>query len=274
MKTKLERRLQRFLWLETAIARFLMINMLLNWLRLRKRRRGLLLNDTFRFRGWLANKLVNGRVNNRDGIGKRVLGSELALGIPSFHDFDFDSKHTLLQEDVPDGVVNKVTRGLTRMDHEAISELHRLGTCRSQLARDDDFAALSARLHDETKNTIAGSANGETSEELVSQALALSNSGQTTELNFLGVELETVLREFEALLNKSGEFTNPATFFAKDLASMCRTNDDLSASMGHTNVATRVTFFREFAGEEFIEFGAENTICDELSLFADLRHIL
>jgi len=45
----------------------------------------------------------------------------------------------------------------------------------------------------------------------------------------------------------------------------------LSTGVSYTNIATRVTLFSEFAGEKFIEFGAENTISYELSLFTDLR---
>ena len=44
----------------------------------------------------------------------------------------------------------------------------------------------------------------------------------------------------------------------------------LSASVGYTDIATRVTLLSEFAGEEFIEFGTENTISYELSLLTDL----
>jgi len=44
----------------------------------------------------------------------------------------------------------------------------------------------------------------------------------------------------------------------------------LSASVGYTDIATRVALLSEFAGEEFIEFGTENTISYELSLFTDL----
>ena len=40
--------------------------------------------------------------------------------------------------------------------------------------------------------------DGETTEELVAQGLALCDGGKTTELDLLGVELERVLRELEA----------------------------------------------------------------------------
>lgn len=44
----------------------------------------------------------------------------------------------------------------------------------------------------------------------------------------------------------------------------------LSAGVGDTDVAARVTFLGEFAGEKFVELGAENTVGDKLALFADL----
>ena len=44
----------------------------------------------------------------------------------------------------------------------------------------------------------------------------------------------------------------------------------LSASVGYTDIATRVTLLSEFASEKFIEFGTENTIRYEFSLFTDL----
>ena len=40
--------------------------------------------------------------------------------------------------------------------------------------------------------------------------------------------------------------------------------------MGHTNIATRVPLLREFAGEEIVQLGAEDTVSDELALLADL----
>jgi hypothetical protein len=44
--------------------------------------------------------------------------------------------------------------------------------------------------------------------------------------------------------------------------------------MRYTNVTTRVTLLSQFTSEEFIEFSTENTISDELPLFADLgRHL-
>lgn len=40
--------------------------------------------------------------------------------------------------------------------------------------------------------------------------------------------------------------------------------------MGDPNITARVTFLRQLAGEEIVEFSTEDTISDELALFADL----
>ena len=43
--------------------------------------------------------------------------------------------------------------------------------------------------------------------------------------------------------------------------------------MGHTDIAARVALLRELASQEVVELGLEDTVGNELSLFADLaRH--
>lgn len=76
-----------------------------------------------------------------------------------------------------DGSVDKVDGGLTRVDHETIGELHRLGTGGPEFTRDDDLATLGARLHDESEDTVACPSHGKTTEELVSKRLALGDGG-------------------------------------------------------------------------------------------------
>lgn len=49
---------------------------------------------------------------------------------------------------------------------------------------------------------------------------------------------------------------------------------DLSASVGNTDVAARVTLLGELASEEVVQLGTEDTVSDELALLADLaRHL-
>ena len=68
---------------------------------------------------------------------------------------DLDTKDTLSEHDVSYGVVDEVLSGLTRVNHETVGELHRLGTGSTELARNDNLATLSAGLHDETEDAIA-----------------------------------------------------------------------------------------------------------------------
>lgn len=134
-----------------------------------------------------------------------------------------------------DGFVDKVTGGLTRVDHEPIGKLHRFGTGGAQLARDDDFATLCARLHNKTEDTIrrtistksrdrsqpqpqpwggapTNGANvptdGEPAEELVTQRFTLCYGGETAVLDLFGVEFERALGELEPLLNEGRELAN------------------------------------------------------------------
>ena len=70
-------------------------------------------------------------------------------------------------------------------------------------------------------------ANSETTKELVAQALALSNGGETTVLDLLGVELKRVVGELEALLDERSKLTDAATLLTQDLLGVSSTDDDL-----------------------------------------------
>ena len=65
----------------------------------------------------------------------------------------------LSKEHVTAGGVNVVVAGVAGVDHEAVDELHGLGTLTAQLAGDHHLATLRPGLHDEAKNTIARTAN-------------------------------------------------------------------------------------------------------------------
>lgn len=103
------------------------------------------------------------------------------------------------------GVVDEVLCGLTGVDHEAISELHGLGTGGAQLSGNDNLAALGTGLHDEAEDTIACTSDGKTVEELVAEGLALGDSGETTRLDLGGVEGDTVRWELEAVGDQAGK---------------------------------------------------------------------
>lgn len=213
----------------------------------------------------LENRLLLLGLDDGDSVGQRLLGTGLALGVRAPHDLDLDTQNTLSEQDVTSGTVDEVLGGLTGVDHEAVGELHALGTGSTELARDDNLATLGTALHDETEDTIAGTTNGQTVEELVTEGLALSDGGQTTVLDLGGVEGDGVLGELESLLDERGELTNAATLLSEDLLGVGGADDDVGNGRSNADLDAGVTFLSEFALEELVELGVENTVGDELS---------
>lgn len=199
-----------------------------------------------------------------DSVGEGEGLASASLGVPALHDLDLDAENTLLHENVTNGLVNKVLDGLTGVDHETVGELHRLGTGSTQLTRDDDLATLGARLHNEAEDTVSGTADGKTTEELVAERLALGNGVETTVLDLLGVELERVVGELESLLDESSELTDAATLVTENLLGVGGTDDDLGAGVGDTDLTAGVSLLGELTSEELVELGGENTVSDKL----------
>lgn len=163
------------------------------------------------------------------------------------------------------GVVDEVVGGLTGVDHEAVGELHGLGTSGAELAGDDNLATLGAGLHDEAQDTVACTTDGQTVEELVAQGLALGDGGQTTVLDLGGVEGDGVLGELEALLNERGELADAAALLAENLLGVGGADDDVGDGWGNADLDARVTLLSKLALEELVQLGVEDTIGDELS---------
>lgn len=217
----------------------------------------------------LAHGLDNGllllRLEDGNGIRQRLLGTSLAIRVGTTHDLDLDTQNTLSEQNVTSGTVDELLGGLTGVNHEAIGELHGLGTSSTELARDDNLTTLGTRLHDEAEDTIAGTSDGETVEELVAKGLALGDSGQTTGLDLGGVEGDGVLRELEALLDERGELADAATLLTENLLSVGGADDDVGDGGGDADLDAGVTLLSELALEELVELGVEDTVSDELS---------
>jgi len=165
--------------------------------------------------------------------------------------------------------IDEVLSWLTGVDHEAIGELHALGTSSTELARNDNLTALGTALHDESENTIASSSYGKTVEQFVSKRLALSDGRETTVLNLGSVEGDGVFREFETLLNERCEFTNASSLLAEDFLGVGCANDDVGDGGSDADFDTRVSLLSQFTLEKFVQLGVEDTIRDELSSLRD-----
>lgn len=204
-------------------------------------------------------------VKDGDGVRQGLLGTGLALGVRATHDLDLDTQDTLAEQDVTGSTVDEVLGGLTGVDHEAVGELHGLGTSSTELARDDNLATLGTRLHDETEDTIAGTTDGQTVEELVAERLALGNGGQTTVLDLSGVEGDAVLGELEALLDQAGKLADAATLLAENLLGVGGTDDDIGDGGGNADFDAGVALLGKLTLEELVQLGVEDTVSDELS---------
>lgn len=200
-----------------------------------------------------------------DGVGESLLGAGLALGVGAAHDLDLDAENTLAEEDVAGGVVDEVLGGLTRVDHEAVGELHGLGASSTELAGDDDLATLGAGLHDEAEDTVAGATDGETVEELVAEGLALGDGGETAVLDLGGVEGDGVLGELEALLDERGELADAAALLAENLLGVGGADDDVGYRGGDADLDAGIALLGQLALEELVELSVEDAIGDELS---------
>jgi hypothetical protein len=161
------------------------------------------------------------------------------------------------------------------VDHEAVGELHGLSAGGAQLAGDDDLAALSAGLHDEAEDTVAGAADGQAVEELVAQRLALGDGGQTAVLDLGGVQRDAVLGELEAFLDQAGELADAAALLTQDLLGVRRADDDVGDGGRDADLDARVALLGQLALEELVQLGIEDTVGDELSpLRAVVRNTL
>ena len=88
---------------------------------------------------------------------------------------------------------------MTTLDHVAVAELLGLGTLASDLSGDGHLSTLGARLHNEAKDTRAGSADSQASEELVLERLSLDLGVEAARSDALSEELNTVLGEVESV---------------------------------------------------------------------------
>lgn len=213
----------------------------------------------------LEDSLLLLRLDNGNGVRESLLGTGLALRVRAAHDLNLDTQDTLSEENVAGSVIDEVLGGLTRVNHEAVGELHGLGTGSTELTGDDNLATLGTGLHDEAEDTIASTSDGETVKKLVSEGLALSDGGETTVLDLGGVEGDGVLGELESLLNERGELANAAALLAENLLGVGGSDDDIGDGGGNADLDAGVALLSELTLEELVELGVEDTVGDELS---------
>jgi hypothetical protein len=100
---------------------------------------------------------------------------------------------------------------------QTYSELHGLGTGSTELSGNNNLTTLGTALHDEAEDTVTGTTDGKTVQELVAEGLALSDSGETAVLDLGGIEGNGVLGELETLLDEGSELADAATLLTENL---------------------------------------------------------
>jgi hypothetical protein len=226
------------------------------------------------------------RLDDGDVVGQWAFWSNLSGCVPWKHDLDLDTQHTLTQKNVTGGCVDVVVARVTRVNHQAIDELHRLGTLTTELSGNDNFATLGSRFHDETENTIASTTDGQSSDKFVAERFSLGDGAKTAGGDLFSVQFNCSWSEVESkienynetlifnsvhamhspLLDDSGQFTNATSLFSENVLCSGGHDDDFSAGWCNTDLNTGVTIFGELASQELIQFGFEDASGDELKI--------
>jgi hypothetical protein len=93
----------------------------------------------------------------------------------------------------------------------------------------------------------------------------LSDGGETSVLHLGGVQGNAVLGELEALLDERGQLADAASLLSENFLGVGCADDDVGDGRGDADFDSGVSFLSQFALEELVQFGVENTIGDELS---------
>ncbi|VEU42722.1 unnamed protein product [Pseudo-nitzschia multistriata] len=205
-------------------------------------------------------------LHDGDDVIERDLGTELSLGVVGQEDGNTDSDDSLSHHNVSNGGIGVYLSGVSGLDHVTVSELHSLGTLSPELSGDNDLATLGGGLHDESDNSVARTSDGESSEELELEGLGLGLGAEAAVLDALGVQLDGAIGESESLLDDRGQLTDAASVLSQNVLGAGGPDDDLRAVGGRSDLDTGVTVLGELGNEQFVEFGVEDSVGDELAL--------
>ncbi|CEP03402.1 hypothetical protein PBRA_003162 [Plasmodiophora brassicae] len=215
------------------------------------------------------------RFGDDDDVRQRPRrGLRCALDVGRKHDRDVNAEHALLQVDVGDGAVDELVDGVTGLHHVPVLELHDLCSGGTKLAGNDDLDALGAILHDVPQDTVAGTTNGQATQQLVAQRFRLGDGAQGAVLNACGEQLDVARREVVALLDQRRQLANAAALLTEHALRAGRTDDDLGTHGRDTDVDAGVAVLGELLHEEVVQLGVEHAVGHEFTLLADVsaRH--
>ena len=70
-----------------------------------------------------------------------------------------------------------------------------------------------------------------------------------------------MLGELEALLDQGSELANAAALLSQNLLGVCGADDDIGDGGSDADFDAGVALLSQFALEEFVQLGVENTVC-------------
>merc|ERR1712038_257267 len=97
--------------------------------------------------------------DNLNDIGISCFGSVDAVFVVWFQDFDFDTEHSLTEENVSDGFVDILFSWITGVDHHSVDEFHTFCTLTTDFTGDHDFTTTTARFLDKSEDAISGTSD-------------------------------------------------------------------------------------------------------------------
>lgn len=215
-------------------------------------------------RKWVLRKL-------RGSLGLSLSASSGFTG-PWKHDLDLNTDHSLLEEDVSDGLVDEDLSWVTSGDEETFLVLLALGSLLSELTRDDDLTTVStSTLDDVGDDGLGAESDGNTRQELGLEVLGLGRGRESLVGDVSHGDGDLSLVVAESLLDEGDELTLELVWDVA-LLLVSGTGDlgvDVSDVVGGLDSAASITVLLEGLAQELVEFSIEHTVCDELLLLVD-----
>jgi len=208
-----------------------------------------------------------------DCIGKWVVDTAEGLVwgfVFGKHNLHFDTHDTLFEENMSNRNVDEIVLGLTGTDHEPIFEFHGFGSLLAEFARNEDLASEGAISHNSLDDGLGSQSDWDFLKQFVFQLFNLGRSAETLLDDWLENDLDGIFLVAESLLEQRSQFIGSSAVFTSGLFGVGDTDHNFCLGRGDFDLNSCVTSRLQGSLEELVEFGVEDAVNDELSLFGDL----
>ena len=112
--------------------------------------------------------------------------------------------------------------------------------------------------------TIAGSPNGQSTNQFVAQRFGLCNGTQSSNSDLLRVELNGTRLEPKPLRDDCRQFPNPTALVPKNILSPSGHDDDFCTVRSHTNLQSGIAIFCQLPHEKLVQLRPKEPFTDKL----------